>query len=101
MASSFSAKCLSLESLKVRLRCGFKPCAFQSLPTVESLNPLAAAMVLRLHWVAAGGFSSSVRLITCRLRAAEIVGMRPDRGASMAIPSKPRAAYRSRQRATL
>src|SRR5262249_18953492 len=45
MASSFSANCGSLLTLKVLARCGFSPWVCQMRRTVDSLTPAAAAMV--------------------------------------------------------
>jgi hypothetical protein len=44
MSWSFAAKAGSVESLKLRQRCGARPCAFQMLWTVETARPQAAAI---------------------------------------------------------
>jgi hypothetical protein len=50
--------------------------------TLESLNPVASAMLRVLHCVALAGVSRVVFSITSRIFAAVIAGVRPGRGAS-------------------
>src|SRR5215472_2697689 len=80
IASSFSAKHGSLLILKVRDRCGFRPCLSQMRRTLFSLTPTASAMRRVLQWVELVGFSCLVlRMTSCTL-AGVIVGLRPGAG---------------------
>ncbi len=73
MSPSFSSNRLSLESLKVLIRCGFKPLAAQMRPTVEGLTPTSLASDLRLQCVAPAGLAVSVSL-TIRERIEAAIG---------------------------
>ncbi len=85
MSATFSANKGSLLNLKVRNRCGFKPCFFQMRLTEASLMPVAWAMLRVLQCVASAGFSRVVRATISCVRWAEICGLRPGRGASFSI----------------
>src|SRR5688500_17989177 len=61
MSRTFSAKKGSVESLKVSARCGCRPKARQTRPTVVTDKPVARAMVRRLQWLAFSGRVESVR----------------------------------------
>ena len=89
---SFSTNLGSLESLKVSIRCGLRPCSFQIRPMVESLKPVALAMVERLQWVWPSGFSRRVFWTTAARRAESIFRLRPARGASFSMPGSPNFA---------
>src|SRR6516164_2184729 len=67
--------------------------------TVASLIPISAAIVRVLQWVALAGLSCVVRRITSSLSLAEIVGLRPGRGASFSRPVRSNCKNRFRQRA--
>ena len=54
-STSFSTKCGSLLTLKVRTRWGFRPFACHTRWTIDRLTPNASASVRVLQWVAAGG----------------------------------------------
>jgi hypothetical protein len=60
MSVTFSSKFGSLDILKRRTRCGFKPASAQIRPTLEGLIPISAAIELRLQCVALGGNSLAV-----------------------------------------
>src|ERR1039458_1809252 len=99
MASSFSANSGSLLTLKVRDRCGFKPCLCQMRRTLFSLRPAASAIVRVLQWVALKGLSCVVLQTTSCTLAGVMVGARPGRGASFSKPAKPILKNRFLQRA--
>src|SRR6266852_5572331 len=101
MSETFSANKGSLLSLKVRNKCGFKPCFFQMRLTDASLRPAAAAILRVLQWVASLGFSWVVMRTICCTRLAEICGFRPGRGASFSMLDNPWRIKRLRQRATV
>lgn len=67
----------SLLSLKVSLRCGFRPCARQMRRTLASLIPMAAAIERVLQRVALDGVCRVVLRMRSRTRCALIVGLRP------------------------
>src|ERR1041385_1564324 len=98
IASSFSANSGSLLTLKVRDKCGFRPCLCQMRRTLFSLSPAASAIVRVLQWVALTGFSCVVLRTTSCTLAGVIVGVRPGRGASFSSPAKP--IFRKRFRHT-
>ena len=67
---SFSTKAGSVDSLKVRTRCGCRPCACQIRWIDAGLSCWAAAIDRRLQCVARGGAACSVASTTCCSRAA-------------------------------
>src|SRR6185295_12368187 len=101
MSSTFSANSGSLLILKVRNKCGFRPCLLQMRRTEDALRPTARAMFRVLQWVASCGFSWVVILTIFWTRRVETLGFRPGRGASFSMPAIPEAMNRPRQRATV
>lgn len=99
MSQNFATKCGSLESLKSRVRCGFKSLARQRRCTVFLERPTARAIV-RVDQRARffGGRTTSV--IARRALAGSIVAGRPGRGAS-SKPASPKSRNRWRQRPTV
>ena len=93
---SFSTNSGSVESLKVRARWGFSPCARQIRATWLWWSPAAPAIRRVLQCVPLGGSSSSVR----RTTSAVTVRGRPRRGRSSS-PATPLGPYRSSQRLTV
>ncbi len=89
MASSFSAKRGSEDTLKVSIRCGLSPCLCQMRRMVTGLRPVAAAMLRVDHCVALAGLSWVVLSITNFTVAAEMRGVRPLRGALSLVPPDP------------
>jgi hypothetical protein len=100
MSSSFSSNHLSLESLKLLMRCGFNPLAAQMRPTVEGLTPTSLAIDSRLQCVAPAGLTVSVSLIMRERIEAPMGTIRPGRVLSLRMPAKPICTYRCRQRPT-
>ena len=80
-------KCLSLLSLKVSTRWGFRLCRCQIRRTVASLNPWDLAIVRVLQCVAFGGVACKVALTTFCTLSSGIWGRRPGRGASFSSPA--------------
>lgn len=66
MSVTFSSNSGSFETLKVRVRCGFRPASAQIRPALDGEIFMAAAIVERLQCVAFGGFSLTVLAITAR-----------------------------------
>src|SRR4029077_16362541 len=62
MSTTFSANLGSFESLKVRVRCGLRPCSFQMRCTVVWPTPISSASIRALQCVAFAGFSLAVRV---------------------------------------
>src|SRR3712207_6805164 len=63
MSRTFSANSGSVESLKVSCRCGCRPKARQTRPTVVAERPTVLAIERRLQCVAPAGIASRVRVI--------------------------------------
>src|SRR5208283_1698157 len=76
MSCTLSQNFGSLDSLKLRVRCGLSPCAAQMRCTLEWLRPTALASLRADQCVAAGGFSLSA---TRSIVAASKGGLRPGR----------------------
>src|SRR5947207_15954123 len=87
MVSSFSANFLSLLTLNVSTRCGFRPLACQIRRTVASLTPISAAMVRVLQWVALAGDDAVVLPIYSSFTRVAMAGFRPARQASFSKPA--------------
>ncbi len=90
-STTFSIKCLSLLSLKVRHRCGFKPLLRQTRFTIARLVPNSLASVRQLQCVAFFGFLCVVHSMIRAVMAARFTAGRPPRGASFSIPARPLA----------
>ena len=102
MSSSFSAKCGSLLTLKVRTRWGFNPWRFQMRRTLAGLIPSSAASVRVLQCVAEVGRSRVVLRMTSASTALRCtVAGRPRPGASFSIPAVRCSANRRRQSPTV
>jgi hypothetical protein len=67
MSRTFSTKSGSVESLKLSVRCGWRPKARQIRLIVLWLRPDASAIERVLQCVAARGIVSSVRVTTCSI----------------------------------
>ena len=74
MSSTFSVNLGSLDSLKVRVRCGLSPCAFQMRCTLVWLMPATFAMLRTLQCVASAGRSLAV-FSTTASRTASVSGL--------------------------
>jgi hypothetical protein len=101
MSRSFSAKAGSLESLKLRHRCGARPCVFQMLWTVETARPQVSAIARAVQCVASCGGGASVRRTTSLTRAASTGAFPGGRVLSRNRPSTRAAMNRSCQRRTV
>jgi hypothetical protein len=111
MSRSLATKSGSLESLKVRTRCGRSLCARQTRCTELMLIPVAAAMALAVQWVAAAmalavqwvaspGGSVAVSSITRSIVACARGATRDGRVLSRSSPATPSRMNRSCQRQT-
>ena len=95
MSRTFSTNAGSVESLKVSLRCGCRPKARQTRPTVVADRPTAFAIERRLQWVAPAGIVSRVRVTSAATasslirRGAPLLGS-SDRPASRAVAKRSR-----------
>ena len=97
---SFSAKAGSLESLKLRQRCGLRPCAFQMPCTVEAAMPATLAIARSVQWVASWGGGSCVRRMIQATRSGGTGAFPGRRDRSKSRPSTPSCMNRSCQRQT-
>src|SRR6201993_600865 len=88
MSRTFSISRGSGDSLKVVLRCGWRPKAFQMRWTVMRLIPAATAIERVLQWVAPRGVDSSVRTITSSTCASATWRGAPGRGSSCSPSSR-------------
>src|SRR6516165_10117460 len=88
MSRTFSISSGSGDSLKVVLRCGWRPKAFQMRWTVMRLIPAATAIERVLQWVAPRGVASSVRTITSSTCASATWRGAPGRGSSCSPSSR-------------
>src|SRR4051812_5951794 len=95
MSRTLSMNCGSLDNLKVSLRCGLSPNAFQIRPTVERDNPLSAAIDARDQCVASAGVRSRVDTTTASICSSAIFRGAPGRGSSDS-PSRPDSTNRRR-----
>ena len=96
--SSFSTNCLSFHSLKVFIKCGFRPCAFQIRATEDSLTLIACAIGRLLQCVAPSAWDCAVSVMISSTVCWVICGLRPGFGASFSIPAKPYSIERRCQR---
>jgi hypothetical protein len=88
----------SVDSLKVRTRCGFKPWAAQIRCTLRWLTPAAFAMARQVQCVASPGGSAWVISTTRSITAGDNGGLPAGRVASCSNPSTPSAMKRACQR---
>ena len=100
MSRSLAANAGSLDSLKVRTRCGRSLCARQIRCTELGLIPVASAMALAVQWVASCGGSAAVSSTTRSIVACARGGMRDGRVLSRSSPATPSRMNRSCQRQT-
>src|SRR4029453_12707164 len=100
MPRSLATNAGSLESLKVRTRCGRSLCARQIRSTELGLIPTAAAMAAAVQWVASRGGSVAVNATTRSIVACARGGMRGGRVLSRSKPGTPSLMNRSCQRRT-
>jgi hypothetical protein len=100
MSRSLAMNSGSLESLKVLVRCGTRPCAFQIACTEPRLIPLASAMARPVQCVASPGGSPWVSSTTRSTLAAGKGGVPGGRVRSRRSPSTPSFMNRSCQRHT-
>src|SRR4051794_38829084 len=89
MSRSLAANAGSLDSLKVRARCGRGLWARQIRCTELMLIPTAAAMALAVQWAASCGGSVGVSSTTRSIVACARGGMRDGRGLSRRRPATP------------
>ena len=78
MSTAFSANFGSFDSLNGRVRCGLRPCSFQTRCTVVSPTPISSANMRALQCVACLGFSWAVRF-TIASRTSALIGFLPAR----------------------
>src|SRR6185295_16682445 len=97
-SSNFSTNFGSLLNLKVRDRCGFRPCRLHTRPIVLGLNPITLARLRVLQCVRASGVSCVVLRTISRATSSSIRRLRPGRGASFRMPSIRFSTKRRRQR---
>ena len=69
MSRTFSMKNGSLDSLKYRCRCGWRPNIVNHRCTVLLETPLCSAMERTLHWVRSAGLVCSAALMTSATRS--------------------------------
>ena len=100
MSRSLAANAGSLDSLKVRTRCGRSLCARQTRSTELGLVPVASAMALAVQWVASCGGSAAVSSTTRSIVSCARGGMRDGRVLSRSSPATPSRMNRSCQRQT-
>lgn len=100
MSRTFSTNAGSVESLKVSLRCGRRPKARQTRPTVVAERPAALAIERRLQWVAPAGIASRVRVTSAATASSPIRRGAPLLGSSDS-PASRAAAKRSRHLPTV
>jgi len=96
----YSSNIGSFETLNPCVRCGFSPVSAQMRPTLEAEIPTASAME-RLQWVALGGVSCTVLVITLRRVSHGSGGTRDGRVLSRLRPPKPSSRKRACQRQTV
>jgi len=101
MSTSYSTKCGSLLTLKVRVKCDLNPLAFQTRCTIDGLTLSSLANVRTLQCVALVGTVCVVRSTMRRATLLRRVGLRLPRGSSYSMPANPLSANRLRQRATV
>jgi hypothetical protein len=89
MSATFSSKRESRESLKLRVRCGFSPCAFQMRCTTLGETPTAFAILRTLQCVPPGGVEWSVRSTTLVIVSGDSGLTRERRAALLSSPSTP------------
>ena len=100
MSRTFSMKNGSLDSLKVRCRCGCTPNRSNQRPTVLLETPQRSDIERTVQWVAFGGGDRSAALMTSATRSSSWVRGRPGRSSSCS-PSKPRSRKRLRHLPTV
>ena len=100
MSLSFAANLGSVDSLKVRMRCGASRCASRMRCTERRLTPAAFASIRPVQWVASPGGRPSVRSTT-RCTTVAGSGCLPGlRVLSRVSPSTPSAMNRACHRQT-
>src|SRR5215467_8374689 len=97
---TFSTNSGSVDSLKVSLKCGFRPKSRQMRPMVDFDSPHLLAIKARDQWVASVGASSSVATTTASTWSMVIVAGRPGRSSSTS-PSRRCATNRPRHLLTV
>src|SRR4051794_15517705 len=100
MSRSLATNAGSLDSLKVRTRCGRSLWARQIRCTELMLIPVAAAMAAAVQWVASPGGPVGVRATTRSIVAWDKGGTRGGRVLSRRSPATPSRMNRSCQRQT-
>src|SRR5215212_8110682 len=98
MSRNLAANCGSFDILKVRIRCGFSPCAAQIRCTLRWLIPAALAIIRPLQCVVSPGGPARVMCTTRSIVAGAKGGLRPGRVASRSRPSTPASMKRCCQR---
>ena len=91
MSVTFSANFGSLESLNLRVKCGFKPASAQMRCTLVWLMPISLAMARTLQCVALAGVSFAVFVSTFSFTSAVSGFLRAGRVLSRRRPSTPSA----------
>src|SRR5215212_11284240 len=89
MSRSLATNAGSLDSLKVRTRCGRSLCARQIRSTELGLIPTISAMAAAVQWVASRGGSVAVNSTTRSMMACARGGMRGGRVLSRSEPATP------------
>ena len=82
-------------------KCGFNPALAQMRPTLDGEMPMASAFRARLPWVALGGVSCTVLVMTFGLVSVASGGTREGLDLSRLRPSTPSSRYRRCQRQTV
>src|ERR687885_33016 len=100
MSRNLATNSGSLDSLKVRTRCGTRPCAFQIPCTAPRLIPAAFAMARPVQCVASHGGPRRVSSTTRSTIVSGKGGVPGGRVLSRSTPPPPPATKRSRQRRT-
>ncbi len=90
----------SLDSLKVRMRCGARPCVFQMRCTEVRLTPAALAIALPVQRVISPGGSPTVRATIRSASSSASLGIRDGRVLSHSRPATPSSMNRLCQRQT-
>ena len=88
---TFSANLGSLDSLNLRVKCGFKPASAQMRCTLVWLMPISLAMVRTLQCVPLVGISFAVFVNTLSFTSAARGFLREGRVLSRSSPSTPSA----------
>src|SRR6478736_1101120 len=95
-STSLSSNFGSLDNLNVSTRCGLSPRADHTCCTVDFDTPVAAAMVLQLHWVSPWGRQFKVRSTISSIVSCGMDFLRPRPWRTWANLTSPSSANRTR-----